>query len=495
MKLFFIKIFAAIVKCFPSLALCFTKKTNRYNDLFLLPFKKERYHLSRMSKEKVAKRIWSDKARVYALSSEDFYTYFASEIYNATQFDALYNSIEISNSVKQDLIAKLIEKNAYTLSDEQAEKVCLELDCIEVLYQYQFTKFKIELVEEFNNQQLFVFLAATVKFGDIKKRLNSDVITYLINLYDGAEDDQTLSVGIDNFTEALVKERYPFNTTQAEIMYQYTRDLLETWIKNNTDAHLVFGVLRQFSDSVCRLDIMRYLYKNCKKSGKYDVMAQLIPFIWNNDDGEYDVVKILTHLIKIAEYPCPNLFYLIRRIENRELHDANFDLCIKHNLLHKIDESEMQFLNDEKLAVYLIDMAEREMLTNEGLKSVTDKALKAKLIEILEDNAQVAWIRQLIYDYGKCGSTKDDIIDSLCKQNLCDKTLILLLKECPSWVDYYQNTHCLSNAVFEKAMSDNAYASIVTKQIAKYGISKEGYEVLLLSTNKALAIFAKEHIK
>lgn len=493
-KLFFIEIFAAMVKFIPSLALYFTKKTNRYNDLFLLPFKKERYHLSRMPKVEIEKRIWSNEARVYALGSEYFHTYFASEICNAKEFDALYNSIEISTHDKQELIAKLIEKNSYTLSKEQAKKVCLELDCIEVLYQYQFPKFKLELVKELSDKQLLVLLDIITKVGGIKERLDCDVITYLMNLYGIAEDDKTLYSGIDTFVEALLKENYSFNTAQAEIMYKHTKDFLETWINNATDAQIPFGVLRQFSDSVWRRDILQYLYKNCRKASQYDIMAQIVPFIWTSNDGEYDLVKLLRYLIVSMMHPCPNLFYLIRKIENYELYQANFDLCEKHNLLHKIDKTETKSFNEEKTEIYLLDMAERELLTDEEFKSVTDETLKAKLIKILEENAQATWIKKLIHDYNQLGLTQE-AIDSLCKQNLCDKALILLIENKLCWVDYYHKQHNLSSGAFYKIVDDSKYYDLLVKQIAKYGITKEEYEALLLSPNKSLAAYAKSFMK
>lgn len=493
-KLFFIEIFAAIVKYIPSLALCFTKKTNRYNDLFLLPFKKERYHLSRMPKEEIEKRIWSNEARVYALGSKCFYTYFASEIYNATQFDALYNNTEISKCDKQELIAGLIEKNSYTLSKEQAKKVCLELDCIEVLYQYQFPKFKIELVKELSDKQLLVLLDIITKVGGIKERLDSDVITYFMQMYAKAEDDKTLYAGIDTFVEALLKERYTFNTAQAEILYKHTKDFLETWINNASDKQIVFGVLRQFSDSVWRRDILQYMYEKCSKAGQHDIMAQIVPFIWTNNGGEYGVETLLGYLITIMKHPCPNLFYLIRKIESYELYQANFDLCVKHNLLHKIDKTETKSFNDEKTGIYLLDMAERELLTDEEFKSVTDKTLKARLIKTLEDNAQFAWMKRLIHDYNQ-SRLSQEAIDSLYKQNLCDRALILLIENKLYWVDYYLEKHTLSSGAFYKIVGDSKYYDLIVKQIAKYGISREEYEALLLSPNKSLAAYAKSFMK
>lgn len=494
MKLFFIEIFAAIVKCIPSLALCFTKKTNRYCDLFLLPFKKERYHLSRMPKVEIEKRIWSNEARVYALGSKDFYTYFASEICNAKEFDALYNNAEISRSDKQVLITEIIEKNAYTLSKEQAKKVCLELDCIEVLYRYQFPKFKIELVKELSDKQLLTLLAAITKVGGIKERLDSDVVTYLMNLYAKAEDDQPLYSGIDTFVEALLKERYTFNTTQAEILYKHSQDFLETWINNTSDKQTVLGVLRQFSESVWRRDILQYMYKNCRKAGQHDIMAQIVPFIWTNNGGEYDVKTLLGYLITTAMHPCPNLFYLIRHIDNYELYQTNFGLCVKHNLLHKIDKTETKSFGEETTGIYLLDMAERELLTDEEFKSVTDETLKAKLIKIMEDNAQATWIKKLIHDYNQLGLTQE-AIDSLCKQNLCDKALILLIENKLCWVDYYHKQHNLSSGAFYKIVDDSKYYDLLVKQIAKYGITKEEYEALLLSPNKSLAAYAKSFMK
>lgn len=477
---FFLNLFAIIVKRFPKWAMRYTVKTNLDADLFVLPHKKEIKLLTTMSIEEVKKHLWSEETQIYILeNAPTHFLAFVDNIINREQFEAFINNVKITKEDKQKYLKKIIAQKSYTLNDKQIIRVCKEFDCMLQLYISQPQKITLGLVETLTHDELLQLLAiASDKQTDCT--LSKNVISFFIAQYKVEKDDK-FNLLIELTLEKAIKGKHIFNPQDIQQLEHKNENLVDRWLDTIYPTQEICDICSQ-----CSLKTLQKFWNRCYATKEAVLMAQITSCCWSRESSFIQKIAIVLDMGQ----PLPHLFGYLRHKNENTLFQLNFDLCEKKNLLSKMNKSEVPSLSPENFRRYVISMAKNDALQINELQTIKDVELKEIVKEILEQNAQIAWIKQLLANSSKLGN---EFADEIATVELCDKAQMLLFQK-TAWLKQYQCVHRLCRAALEKMMDDDEYVSILQTYIEQQKITPEEYELLLLSQSKHIAPWAKSYI-
>lgn len=473
-----IAIVAPFIKLFPAWALKYTKKSNKYAEKFQLSvIEEEKYLLKHpQSAAWVVERIWHLQTRKYFFKPNDIrpelLEIFISDITNGTIFDAAYEIVPMeairakSYTLDAERIIKVCNDNVnclYTLADKQPQSFTVDVvrrlapNCQEAYFSYIFTKCQWEKLIELD----------IVLFDEAKKNeVAQNCLSFLMGLknYQPNLSAEQLSTLGDKF-EKWCQHADPFIIAQKMAGY---------WCKNKDFQAIdrLLDRLLEIEDSSKRNDWARELLK-------------MIPA----DTAYYANNLILLLNCGIA---CPFAFEHLFDQKDTANIDFNLELCIGQKLEGKIPERIFELLTIQQKEKLLIALAEDSMLSKEMLAQAPNNRTTQKLLNILEEKAQIKWFKPLLGCFINEESVK--ILENYFKTGKIYGTLQDLTFRDNKWVhifvehNWYDKKHKLK-------LMQSIFVDEILNFMQKYGITQTQFEALLTGENAHLAPKAKLYLE
>ena len=469
-------IMAPIAKLFPAWALKFTTGSNPYAEKFQLSSEKEISYLLEHPKSAawIGNRIWDFQTYTYMFGLKnkrpELFEAFVGNIYNGTLFDAAY----------QVAPEDAIKVQSYTLDANRVIKACNDnVNYLYILANSQPQSFTVGLVKRLAQNRQEAYFAYLLSKSRWEKLAELDVI-----LFDEAKKNETAKSCLSfllrqkNYNPNLSPEQlsslgedYQIWCQNAKIDY-VAEKMLSPWKKNSLYTE-IYALLN------------RLLQEVEASEKRNDTARDLLETLLGTDLYTKGVMELLDNGIAL-----PKAFFCLRK-EQEDLIEKNLNLCIMQKLEGKIFMSDFECFNETQKEKELIALAKDGILSNEMLEKASAD-VKQKLLDILEEQAQVQWFTPLM-GY----SITEDSIRTLKnyqqKGKLYGALQDLTFKD-HRWVaafvenKFYDEDHILK-------LMQSVFSGSVKYYIQNFGITQRQFEALLTGRNSSLAPEAKMYMK
>ena len=474
MKSFFISIVAPIVKLFPTWALKFTKKSNKYAMKFQLSSQGEIAYLLKHSQsaEWVGERIWNLQTRKYMFGLKDtrpeLFEAFISCVDNGIVYDAAYEIVP----------EEAIKAKGYTLDANRVIKACDDnVNYLYVLAEKQPQSFRVDVVRKLSSNRKEAYFSYIFTKCKWEKLAELDVI-----LFDDAKENKTAANYL-SFLMGLTDYKPNLSAEQLSSL----SDTIDKWCQN-ADSFIVADKMSKYWHQKENFEAINNLLQRLiksKASSKRDEKArqllQMLP-----SDIKYYADNL--HLMLEQGIACPLAFKFLFDQEDEVNINFNLALCINQKIEGEIPERIFERFSINQKEKLLIAMAKDGVLSEKRLAQAPNNKTKKELLDILEEKAQIKWFEPLL---GK--QLKDEyikILDNCYKTGKIYATLQDLTFKDDLWVEVFVERNWYDEAHKIKLMQSE-FTDSVSFFMEKYGVTQAQFEALLTGPNANLAPEAK----
>ncbi len=466
-----ISIVAPVVKMFPSWAMKHTLRVNDYADYFQLSHKKEMEILSKLPQsEWVKARLWSPETRIACLKSRDKYHYFLDEIFSSKEFWAAYN-----NELTRE---RAVRCKTYTLSGSEVIKVCNETcGFVDLLWYKQPHSFTAEVVSKLSTEavgRLIIFLNAD-KAYEIAAKLDMLLLQNIKKAKRNAEGAaKVLSMLLMDYTayypsiepEELMKLE-GFNQWLAKADIMVVTDKLSTYLKN-----------------LGRYDLLLQLLVRALKKRQFGIEKDIFSLLPKSCNCYQTAV---TKMVE-AGIAMPKDFAFL---SDDKIKEQNLKLCQIDHRLDMIPEMDYKYLSENQKEWLLYSLARAGKLSQHLLDTASPK-VKQNLLDILEEEAQVAWFKELVVL--EQNGRKYENIQTVKNLAHISARLQAATLSFAGW-QYVFAENGFYDSEYSLELLKRGTEEAVKIFAEKQGLTAEQYEALLIGNNKALAPELRRYIK
>ncbi len=466
-----IAVVAPIVKWFPSWALKYTKRSNKYAKKFQLSAVDEEKFLLKhpQSAEWIRERIWHLQTRKYFFEQKNsqpaLFEAFISNIESRIIFDVAYKIAP----------EEAIKSKSYTLDADRVIKACNDnVNYLFSLADKQPQSFTVDLVRKLSKDRQDAYFSYLFTKCQWDKMAAFDVLFF--------EDVQKNENAKNCLSFLLYRKSYYPNLSPEQL--SSLGDEFEQWCQH-ADVKLVLEKMTDFWK------------KNKNFSALFNAMQRitgknqnlLLPLLQILRQSEYYLQTV--ELLLQKGIACPHDFAVLIAAKS-ELIKQNVELCIFNKLTQYIDLQDIEKLDYELKVRILTEQAENGCLSFKSLQTVKDVALRKKLTEILENNAQVSWFKSLP------DQLNDDVLEQALstiekyaeKKALCSGIQDLSLQK-SYWANVFATRKWYDEAHILKLLMYCSFDSVVQNFLRENKLSQEQYEALLAGPNAALSMEAQ----
>ncbi len=466
-----ISIVAPVVKLFPMWAMKHTLRVNDYADYFQLSHKREMKILSKLPQsEWVKARIWSPETREACLASQDKYHYFLDEIFSSKEFWVAYN-----NTLTRE---RAVKCKTYTLSGEEVIKVCNDAcGYVDVLWYKQPRSFTAEVVGKLSTEavgRLLIFLNADKAYeiaAKLDKLLLQNIKTASSNAAMAAKVLQLILMDYTQYKPTIAPE---------ELM---KLDGFHQWLAK-ADVLTVADKISTHLKNIGRYDLLLQLLVRALKAKQISKAKEIFSLLPKSCNCYQTAV---TKMVE-SGVAMPKDFAFL---SDDKIKEQNLKLCQIEHRLDMIPEMDYKYLSENQKEWLLYALARAGKLSQHLLDATSPK-LKQNLLDILEEEAQLSWFKEIVV-FEQNGRKYENIqtIKNLAK---ISAGLQAATFSFTGWQvifaqnGFYDSYHSLK---LLKEGTNEAVKTFAEKQ----GLTPEQYEALLIGKNKALAPELRQFIK
>lgn len=473
-----IAIIAPIVKLFPSWALKYTKRTNRFAQKFqLAAIAEESYLLKHPQSEVwVGERIWHLQTRKYMFGLRDtrpeLFDAFICNIDKQVVFDAAYEIVP----------EEAIKAKGYTLDSERVIKACK--DNINYLYiladKQSFFADTVRELDENCQEAYFSYLFSKSRWKELAEL---DVV-----LFEQFEKNETAK----NCLSFLLRQKdYKPNLSAEQLSSLALRDVFKEWCNKANPFVVAEKMINYWAEEqnlIAINDLLRRVLRT-EACFERDRLARELMQMQSPMANVYyadSLRSLLEHGIA-----CPWAFSFLQDQKDEANVNLNLRLCIADGLQGKILKRDFDRFNDKQKERLLLSMAQKDCLSKEMLDKAPNETIRAELLNILEEKAQTKWFEPQLHYSIKEESIK--ILDNYFKTGKIYGALQDLTFKDVNWVktfaeqNWYDDEHKI-------VLMKSKFEPVILSFMQKYGITQTQFEALLTSPNAHLAPQAKLYL-
>ncbi len=478
-KQMFISAVAPFVKkLFPMEAIKHTLKSNPYAPYFCLLHKKEMEVLRRIYRvtdkdelKWLSLHLWRPETRIACLKDVNLWQIFIDDICNSDEFKAAYNNV-------QDKAIATCSK--YTLSKDDVVTVCND-DAVNIklLLKKQPESFTLDVVRKLRPSARACMFHALFVAVNLKHLQSLDTILYQ-DASSEIEDCKKTAKGCLNFL--LSWEKYTPNLEPKQLA---NLPGYKGWEEKANPVVVVSKMAKYWQKSM-QYDKMEDFAKKLVKEGSKDAIGEAKRLVDILPAGEQKTVVIkmlINHGIAMPQY----VGYFFQK-GNILITELNLDLCRHQHMMGFIPRKNIEALPEKYQEPILIALAKEDILPQEMFDKASSE-LKAKLFDILEENAQMKWFGEF------CTKAPDTLatakLDKLRKisggiQDMALKT--------SSWAEVFARSGFFDAPHVIKLLQSN-YRNAILAFAEKHGLTKEQYTAMLFGKQADLAPSLEPYIK
>lgn len=474
-----ISIVAQFVKLFPMWAIKHTLKSNHYAPYFCLSHKKEMEVLRRIYNTTqniddlkwLSLHVWRVDTRIACLKDSKLWQIFIDDICNSYEFKAAYNN------VYDKAIAACTK---YTLSKDEVVKVC-EHDAVNIklLLKKQPESFTPDVVKNLRPCTRACVFHELLVAVDREKLQTLDTILYQ-DSSSGWEDVAKIAKGC--LSLLLCWEKYVPNLEPKQLV---ALSDYATWERNGNPV-VVASKMAEYWRQGCNFEkIANFAQKLAKKEAIDAINAakRLVEMLPGGELKMKTLKTLIKHDIAMPKY----LGYFFKAGDMTAL-DNNLALCQDQHVVSYIPRWDIEILSKKYQEKILIALTAENKLSQELFDKASPE-IKAKLFDILEENAQRRWFQTRI-SYIPVPSD----VDKIKTWRKISATAQEMSFSYPVWTmvfvenQFYDEKHILK--LMQRGDKD-AIAAFAQKN----GLTQEQYTALLFGPRAALAPQLEMYLK
>lgn len=475
-----IAIIAPIVKLFPSWALKYTKRSNKYVAKFQLSAKKEiefflknyQTHLFK-NKSWFLERIWRRETRLYALELEDspLFRIFIDDIRTAEEFDAAYETAP----------EEAIKAKGYTLDAERVVKACNDnVNYLYILANKQPQSFTVEVVKKFNSKSKEAYFSYLVTNAQWKKLAELDVVLF-------AEIKQN-ELAQCCFRLLLDRKDYVPDLTAEQLS---SLESFEKWCQNGDTlvvADKMTSYWKEKKDFQALFKLLGRLLQLRASQYQKDMAFEILNSLRTSEFYAKAVMALVSY-----GFACPQDFGILLDGDQSKLWvEKNLDLCLAQDVKARISFEDSERFDEAQKEKLLVALAEDDCLSLWRLSKISDAKLKQKLLVVLEERAQLKWF-QSVLDQGPKKETLH-ILENCQKTGKIYGAVQSFTFKDEKWVHVFVE-HNWYDAKHQLQLMQSQFSDSITNFIQKYGITQPLFEALLVGPCSYLAPEVKISLK
>lgn len=473
-----IAVFAPIVKLFPSLAMKFTKRSNRFAEKFQLSAIAEESYLLKhpQSEVWVGERIWHLQTRKYMFGLRDtrpeLFEAFINNINNGIIFDAAYEIVP----------EEAIKAKAYTLDAERVIKVCNDnVNYLYILVNKQPQSFTVEVVKKFNKEAketFFYYLFTNIKWKELAA---FDQLLF---------NDMKKNENFKSYMVFLLSQKYYEPNLSAEQLSSLEIDF-ENWCQNGNPLIVAEKMVAYWKEK----KIFQHLFKllgrllhlpvsQCQKDMAFEILNSL-------RTSEFYAKSVIA-LVSYG-FACPQDFGVLLDGDQSNLWvEKNLDLCITQNVKERISFEDSERFDEAQKEKLLVALAQEDCLSLWRLSKISNAKLKQKLLDVLEERAQLKWFQSILDQ----GPKKDNlhILENCQKTGKIYGAVQSFTFKDDKWVHVFVE-HNWYDTKHQLQLMQSRFSDSIINFIQKYGITQTLFEALLVGPCSYLAPKAKLYLE
>ncbi len=473
-----IAIVAPFVKLFPAWALKYTKRSNPFAQKFQLSaIDEENYFLKHpQSTEWVAERIWHLQTRKYFYNLKDMrpelFEIFIKDIPNSVIFDAAYE-IAPEDAIKA--------KN-YTLDSKRLVKACDDnVNYLYILANKQPQSFTVDVVKKLGENRQKAYFSYLFTKCNWDKLRELDVL--LCEAYKKSDEAK-------NCLSFLLRQKDYEPNLSAEQLSSLGGEFAK-WCQNSSPfivADKMADYWAKEQNFIAINDLLQRVIRT-EASQQRDITARKLLRMLPTDITYY---AENINLMLERGIACPYAFKFLLDQEDLANANLNLALCINQKLEGNILKQDFERFDINLKEKLLFALADDNLLSKEMLNQAPNETIKKRLLDILEEKAQVKWFEpQLGYSI-KSESIK--ILDNYFKNGKIYGALQDLTFRDYQWVQIFVEQNWYNDEHKLKLMQ-SVFVYQIQFFIQKYGITQAQFEALLTGRNSQLAPEAMQYLK